>query len=171
MKHEDLQELMELARQRPLSADELARVEQFTEAHPQARIGWDEDMALTRLLGGLSDAPLASNFTSRVMQAVALEEPRGERASNPMSLQWWTRNTYVRLGLMACCVALVAVGGWYRHQLSQRADLAESVATISEVAAISSVEVLKDFETIQSFGKVPPVADMEADLHLLAALE
>ncbi len=170
MKHEEFQELMELARRQPLTPDERARLDRFLEATPLARTDWAEDMALTRLMDRLPDAPLASNFSSLVMQAISLEERRVERENKPMSLHWWTHSWFARLGL-ASCVALVAVGGWYRHQLGERADLAESVATISEVAAIPSVEVLKDFEMIQLFGKVPPVADMEADLHLLAALE
>lgn len=170
MKHDELQDLMEQVSRRPLTPDERYRLEQFMEADPQAWPDWEEDMALTQLMDRLPVAPLASNFSSRVMQAVALEERRAERTNNPMILHWWTHSWLARLGL-ASCVALVAVGGWYQHQLSERVVLAESVATISEVAAIPSVAVLKDFETIQSFGKVPSAADMEADLSLLAALQ
>ncbi len=161
---------MDLARRRLLTPEKLERLNHLMAADPRAWPDCKDDMALTRLLNRLPDAPLSSNFTALVRQAIELEERRADHAARPMSLRGWSRGWFARIGFVSC-VALVAAGGWYRHQLSERADLAESVATISEVAAIPSVDILKDFETIQSFGKVPPAADMEADLHLLAALE
>jgi anti-sigma factor RsiW len=170
MKHDDFQELMDLARRRPLTPSERSRLDRFMEADPQAWPDREEDMALVGLMARLPDAPLASNFSARVMEAIGLEERRVKRENNPLSLHWWAHSWWARLGVASCAV-LIAVGAWYQHQLTERADRAESVATISEAAAILSVEILKDSDIIQLFGKVPPVADMETDLHLLAALE
>ena len=178
MKYDELQYLMDLARRRPLKPDERDRLIGFMEANPDTWPGWEEDMALTRLLNRLPDAPLASNFSSRVMQAIAVEARQAERKPGPWRWLGWLRGWPARVGF-ASCVALLALAGFQRHRLGEpsdlaeidRADLAESVATISEVVAIPSVEILKDFETIQSFSRVPAAADMEADLRLLAALE
>lgn len=170
MKSDELNDLMDKARRRVLHPDDRKRVEQLLEADPAAWPDWKEDMALTQLLDGIPDAPVATNFTSRVMQAVALEDSRTKPRGIPLTLYWLTHSWFARLGIVTS-VAIAAVLGWQQNQKWERAALAESMVTISEVAAVPSVEILKDFEVIQSLGAVPPAAEVEADLTLLAALE
>lgn len=170
MKNDDFNELMEQARLRSLSPEEEGRLQEFLEADPGVWPDRNADIALNGLLGTMPDAPLASNFSSRVMQAIELEEKRVQRVNRPLSPHWWTHSWWARLGIVSC-LATLAVVGWQQNQKRARVELAESVATISEVAAIPSVEILIDFEVIQSLGAAPPEAEMEADLNLLAALE
>ncbi|HAV63998.1 MAG TPA: hypothetical protein DCY13_16735 [Verrucomicrobiales bacterium] len=167
MNQAELAQLMELARRRPLSEAERARLNALLEANPQAWPDRDDDMGLARLLATLPDAPLASNFTSRVMAAIEREEAAtsGGRVRN-----WQPRRWFLRLA-GAAAVAAVTATGWWQYRSWQRAEFAASLAAVSEVAAVPSVELLKDFEAIQSYAKVPPGIDVEGDLSLLAALQ
>ena len=66
-------------------------------------------------------------------------------------------------------VWLPASGGrfvsWQRQQVSHRAALVQSVATISS-ASVPSPEILKDFEAIRALSTTPP-----ADEQLLALMQ
>jgi hypothetical protein len=170
MKRDELHELIEQARLRPLSQDKERRLKVLLEADLSRWPEREEDMALTRLLDKLPDAPLASNFSSRVMQTIGLEEQRTSPTPHRFRPQAWARNWFIRLGF-GSTVALILVLGWNQTVQQERKQIAESVVTVSEVASVPSVEVLVDFEAIQSLGAVPPDEDVEADLTLLAALE
>src|ERR1700730_2335206 len=79
MNDSEYNELREASWQRRLTAAEEARVQGYLAAHLEAQADWEDDLALTRQLQGLPDAPLSSRFTSLVFQAVdrqALPEPR-----------------------------------------------------------------------------------------------
>lgn len=158
----ELEQLIDLARRRVLSADEQARLNTLLEAKPAAWPERDEELALTRLLSRLPDAPLASNFTSRVMQAIELDEALRPRKSWP---RWFSRLAWV--------TAVIALSGisWTQYQSWQREQTARSVKVIAEVAAVPSVEILRDFDAVQSFARVPPVTDAQGDLALLNALQ
>lgn len=164
----ELEQLIELARRRPLSAAEQARLDALLEASPNA---WNDragDIGLARLLARLPDAPLASNFTSRVMAEIDRAEA-GAMSASPVRV-WSPRRWFLRLAGTAAVTAVTAAG-WWQYRSWQRAEYAASIAAVSEVAALPSVEVLRDFEAIQSFANVPPSFDVEGDLSLLAALQ
>jgi hypothetical protein len=168
MNHPDLEQLMDLARRRVLTAEEQARLTAILEADPAAWPDRDEEVALTRLLVRMPDAPLASNFASRVMQAIDLAEAApGRGAREPF---WWPRR---RFGRLAWVTAMIAVAGisWRQYQSWQRTQTARSLQVITEVAAVPSVDVLRDFDAIQSFARVPPSLDEKGDLELLKALQ
>src|SRR6266566_6235520 len=63
-------QLLDTARRRKLTGEEEARVQACLARDPQARAVWEEELALSQLLNRLPDAPLASNFTAQVLQAV-----------------------------------------------------------------------------------------------------
>ena len=172
MKQHELKELMERARLRTLSPEDEHRLQEFLEADPGVWPDWEEDMALSRVLDAMPDAPLASNFSARVMLAVEQEERSSSTARPRPGLAWWSRHWVARLGLVSSVAIIVAIG-WQQHQQQkrERSQIAESVATISEVASVPSVEILRDFDVIQSLDAVPPAETVEADLTLLAALE
>jgi hypothetical protein len=163
----ELEHLMDLARRRVLRPDEVARLTALLEQSPEAWPDRDAELALTRLLKHLPDAPLSSNFSARVMQAIDLEDQRkaGARPAATRLPRW-----LVRLGWATATVAVVGES-WFEYQDWQRAETARSIQVITEVAAVPSVEVLRDFEVIPSFARVPPIADMQGDLDLLNALQ
>jgi len=109
---------------------------------------------LRGLLARLPDAPLPSNFTARVMQAVELEDAR--RAPAWIFFTW---NWRVRLPRFALAAAVVMAAGLVLHQQaisSQRAALARRIALVPA----PSVEVLQNFDAIQRMGQ-PAHADPE----------
>ncbi|MBI1176411.1 hypothetical protein GC207_03125 [bacterium] len=168
MNQHELEQLIDLARRRPLTHDEQARLTHLLEADPAAWPDRDDELALTRMLRGLPDAPLASNFSARVMQAIDLEEAVAARTRKPSSPAW--RRWFIRLAGATAIVAISAIS-WIQYQHWQRAETAQSVKFITEVAAVPSVDILRDFDAVQSLSHVPPLADVQADGELLKALQ
>src|SRR5262245_66668141 len=73
-------ELLEASWRRKLTPEEETRLQHYLAAHPEAQAEWEDEMALSFHLRQLPDAPLSSNFTARVLEAVELEQRRQERA-------------------------------------------------------------------------------------------
>jgi hypothetical protein len=117
---------------------------------------------LRKLLSRLPDAPVASNFTARVMQAVELEESRRQH-------KWgFIFNWHAFLPRAAVATAAIFFAGlaFHHHEIySQRAALAKNVALVTEAQPLPSVEALKNFDAIQRMSQ--PRADEE----LLALLQ
>ena len=65
--------LRELSWRRKLTAAEAAELQAWLAAHPEARADWEAEAGLNEALGRLPDAPVPSNFTARVLQAVERE--------------------------------------------------------------------------------------------------
>src|SRR5438105_13622263 len=66
--------LREINWRRKLSAAEARQMRQWLEGHPEAHADWEAELALGEGLGRLPDAPVPSNFTARVLQAVGREQ-------------------------------------------------------------------------------------------------
>src|SRR6185436_15646732 len=79
-------ELLRLSFRSELTPDDRARVEAFLAAHPELRGVWEEERALSRGLNAMPDAPVSSNFTARVLQAIDLDEAATRRESER---RWW----------------------------------------------------------------------------------
>ncbi|MDP7049609.1 MAG: hypothetical protein QF721_09165, partial [Verrucomicrobiota bacterium] len=75
MNQPDIESLLQTERARDLTDDEWAGLERWLDANPAERVEWE---AVDQLLAALPDAPVASNFTSRV-----LEEARRAEAPAP----------------------------------------------------------------------------------------
>jgi hypothetical protein len=117
---------------------------------------------LSKLLSRLPDAPVASNFTARVMQAVELEESRAARKWN---FNWNWPRLLPRIAVTAAAV-LFAGGTFHHYEVAgQRAKLAKNVALVAETQ-MPSVEALQNFDAIQRMSQ-PARADDE----LLALLK
>ena len=119
----------------------------------------------------LPDAPVATNFTARVLQAVDQESATAERARGARALGWqgWRR----WLPRMALASVVLGAGLICYHQVSERHvlaarrdELALSVAAVSGVSSLPSPEILKDFEAIRALNQTPP-----PDEELLALLK
>ena len=149
--------LRQLNWRRQLTADEAAELRDWLMAHPEAELDWESEVALSQGLGRLADAPVPSNFTSRVLKAAI-----GESAPSRPGWRW-------RSFLPKAAVAGLVVGlGWFsyeQHRAGQRVELARHVAIVSGVAA-PGADALQDFETIRLLGQTPA-----ADEELLALLE
>jgi len=109
---------------------------------------------LRELLSRLPDAPVASNFTARVMRAVDLEKSRRARK--------WSFIFNWRSFLPRAAVATIAVvfAGllFQQHELNaRRAQFAQSVKLV-EGTPMPSVDALKNFDVIRRMSQ-PARAD------------
>lgn len=116
---------------------------------------------MRELLKRLPDAPVPSNFTARVLQAVDIEESRPSRP--------WHWNWHALLPRIAVATAVMLFAGLTFHHYEQdahRTVLARNVALVTEAQPLPSVEALKNFDVIQRMSQ-PAHADEE----LLALLQ
>jgi hypothetical protein len=153
---------------RELTPDEESRLELYFAANPEARSEWEEERALGRALQSLPDAPVSSNFTSRVLQEVELEQAREERQERP-ARAWFSR-FFPRLGWVTTVALMAALILQYRSIRQERTinDVAHDIAGLSrEMRRSPEPEVLQDFEVIERLR----LAAAPSDDDLLAALQ
>src|SRR3974390_2203241 len=74
-------------RQKPSPAD-AARLRAWLAAHPEARAESETEAALNEALGRMPDAPLSSNFTARVLEAVRLDAAKAQREQKWSVWSW-----------------------------------------------------------------------------------
>src|SRR6266581_310146 len=70
------QRLLESSWRRELTEAEAAELRAWLAAHPEAQSDWMLEEGLNSALRGLSNAPVSSNFTARVVQAVERDVAR-----------------------------------------------------------------------------------------------
>jgi anti-sigma factor RsiW len=169
MNEAEFNELWERALCGRLTAPEQARFHAQLAADPALQALWAEEQQFSRLLRQLPDAPVPSNFTARVLQAVATESRTPIAGPQPLPwLAWlrafgWTRATVAIASVALGAVLLVD----HQRDVALRAHLAESISAVSSFASLPSVEILQDFEAIARLDQTPAGADEE----LLAALQ
>jgi hypothetical protein len=104
---------------------------------------------LRELLSRLPDAPVASNFTARVLLAIEADEMHRSRW-RIMDLNW--RIFFPRITVTAAAAGIVAVV-MYQHDISaQRQALGHDVYVVAS-QPMPSVEALKNFDAIQRMGQ------------------
>ncbi|RPI99768.1 MAG: hypothetical protein EHM39_05955 [Chloroflexi bacterium] len=135
-------------------------------ARPDESAEWEIETRLSAALDKLPDAPVPSNFTARVLQAVKrAEEQAGRQPTGLWRLWHWPAKWSVRAALAS--VILVAGLLSYQHvQDSRREERAQSLMEITSAAAVPGPEILQDFDAIHAMSQAPT-----ADLELLKALE
>jgi hypothetical protein len=114
---------------------------------------------LTAALDRLPDAPMPSNFTSRVLQAAAREEAAPRPIPRRTIFGWLPRFA------LGCVLAAAGFFSWQQVEKAREQRLVHSVATISNVS-VPSPDILKDFEVIRALSRTPP-----ADEQLLALMQ
>ena len=154
--------LRELSWRRKLTETEQAELRAHLAADPAARAEWEMESALTAALDHLPATPVATNFTSRVMQAVEREEIR----PRPWSWNW---NWRVLVPRLAVATAVVVLGGLALHQhavRTQRIALVKSVALVTGAQPVPSPEALENFDAIRRMSQ-----PQHADDELLALMQ
>lgn len=122
----------------------------------------NEQRQLRRLLARLPDAPVPSNFTARVMEAVDREQmlPSGWPLFN-----WNWRIIFPRAAIGAGTAVLAAVA-FHHHELSaERIQMARNVVLVAS-QPVPSVDALKNFDAIERMGET---ARPDDDLLALAS--
>jgi hypothetical protein len=111
------------------------------------------------LLSRLPDAPVASNFTARVMQAVELEEIRQSR----WRVFGWSWRAWVPRATVAAVLAVFVAFTFQQHnRYLHEVAIAKNAALVAS-QPLPSVEALKNFDAIQRMSQPAP-----ADNELLA---
>ena len=139
---------------RPLTAAERAALA----AQPDLEL----ETRLTESLVKISDVPVASNFTARVMSAIELEDARLSR----QGFFHWNWHAFMPRAIATAAIVAFAGLSWQRYEVNvQRNLLVKNVAQVAAAQPLP-VEVLKNFDAIQRMSQ--PV---DADKELLALMQ
>ena len=115
------------------------------------------------LLSRLPDAPVPSNFTARVLQAVEQEEKR--RSRWPVFVFGWHWRAVVPRAAVGAFVAGFALFAFHQHELLVgQQELAKNAALVA--SQMPSVDALKNFDAIQ---RMSQTAKPDEDLLALAS--
>jgi hypothetical protein len=140
------EKLREIGWRRPLTEAEQAELRKWLSPHPDHQSDAEVEAALTHALAKLPDAPMPSNFTSRVLQVIERETQAAERATRPR-VAWW-RGFLPRIAVTTLIIGITGFSYW-RHQAMKGEELtaaAKNLATVDPAA-------LEDFEIIRQMGQ------------------
>lgn len=155
MNESDYNQLKENRWRRKLTPPEEAQLRAWLAEHPDFKADWEEETRLSRALGELADVPVASNFSSRVLQAVQRDAVARGRPRVP-AWKWVLHSLIPRTAVGA--VVLGAVLFTYRehqHTIQRRAELVRDVKVVAGAPSLPSPEILQDFDTIRRMGATP----------------
>jgi anti-sigma factor RsiW len=155
-----LSRLRESSWRRTLTDAEQAELRVHLAAHPDARADWEMESALNAAFARLPDAPVPSNFTARVLQAVEREAVR------PPAGSWNWQVLVPRIAFAAVVVALTGLALHHHEIYSQRVALVRSVALATRGQPVPSPEALENFDAIRRMSQ-----PQHADDELLALMQ
>lgn len=150
---------------RRLSPEEEARLRRLLTSRPRELHRLDEELLLNRAIDALPSPKVSSNFLARVEARISDEE-RASARSSPAGWNWLRQFRLLR-PLATVAVAVLALGGWWQFQTHRRANLATSLAVVSQAAGMPGVESLRDFDAVQLLRTTA----LPGDVELLAALD
>jgi hypothetical protein len=165
----DPNDLIRRALRGMLSEQEQRQFIERLERDASLRRAYDQELGLERLLDALPNAPVSTNFTSLVLEAVRTEE----RTTPRLPQLGWFRFRFTRVSAGLAVVFVAGLLTLQQYRKVERNEMAQSVSAFSEVASVISEEtspaaVFQDFEAIQQLS-LPP--ESELDLDLLFALQ
>lgn len=150
------QKLRETAWRRRLTPAEQAEWQAWLAAHPEAQAEAELDAALDVVLHSQKAAPVSSNFTARVMQAIEADARREVRPIvQPRA--WW-RKLVPRVALAALVLAVSALA-YRQHLVGKQKELAGAAREIAGAQALSSAAIIEDFDVIRSLTPATAMAD------------
>ena len=167
----EYEELLAVRWVRELSEAERGRLERLFALEEAYRGRWDEDVELLQAVGALPDVPVASNFTSQVVNRLAKKMgPEWEAAQGRevSAGSGWLRRLgwgpLLGFGAVAVVGLLVLVSQFAENRGT---NMVESLAAVTEAGTVPSVEELRHFEAIQLLAQVP----VDVDWELISASE
>ena len=163
-------QLLDTALRRKLTAEEEARVQAGLARDPRARAVWEEERALSQLLNGLPDAPLASNFTAQVLQAVERDSRRHRHT--PKLLRWSGLRRPAQQWATACLAVVLAILGYWRFESVRRERMALALHKLApHFETPSTVVALTPDELWNNFDAINRLPQTQTDEELLAVLK
>jgi hypothetical protein len=158
----EFEKLIHESWRRKLTPEEEGALRAYFATRAELQAEWERDSALNQLLVSLRNAPVATNFTSRVLLVVAQHDRESQR--NRGSFFHWPRLSLlprIAIGSAFVCAAVFSV---QQYRSVQRTQFAHDIAAVSQAATVPQ-EWLEDFEAIRHLSQ--PRVDNE----LLAALQ
>lgn len=132
---------------RKLTPAEVAELQTWLAKHPEAQADWETELHLTEALNRLPDAPVPSNFTARVLQAVERESAAGSQRRTPFG-KWSLRSLLPRTAAAAVVLG-AGLLAYHEHTVTERrTQLAQSVKMVPSLPP----EILQNFDTIRKMG-------------------
>jgi anti-sigma factor RsiW len=160
MNEDSFNQMLEIAARRRLTVAEEAELQQHIAIRPDRQACWEEEMALNHALDQLPDSAISSNFTSRVMQAIDLEERQAERKKQWPILEWLGSIRLAKAGIMGALVVFAGLATYQQYRLNvQSSEVAEDLVTLAKSSKIPSIQMLKDFDAINGFGQMSTTSD------------
>ena len=161
MNDERHKKLVEASWRRPLTPSEEAEVQFYLAAHPDKQLEWEDDQALSSALQALPNAPLSSNFTAQVLQAIDREERAAERqAPARLNPYQWLRRWLPRFAPIAAMLML-ALASLNYYQMRTRDAAMGAVGDVAPFVAVFPPEVLENFDAIQQLRTAPDFSEEE----------
>lgn len=154
MNQSEYNELKEKSWRSKLTAAEEAELRTWLLEHPELAEDWQLEANLTQAMERLPDAPLASNFTARVLQAVEREAvAQSPRRVPPRK---WFLHSFLPRAAMATAVLGVGLFTYHEHRqhVAER-QAVQGVKVVADVSSLPSPEVLQNFDTIRKMGATP----------------
>ncbi len=153
------QKLREISWRRPLNEAEQAEWRAWLLTHPEAQAEAEADAVLNAALAKLPDAPMPSNFTARVLQAIEQEQAAAARPKAPPTTSWW--HAFLPRLAVVCVVVLGGLGLWQQQRAKQK-DLTHVAREVASADLLSDPNVLTHFDEIASL--TPPEASPDEAL-------
>ena len=116
---------------------------------------------LTEALAKIPDAPVPSNFTARVLDAIEFEEKQAARARG---WTWNWRLLWPRVAVAAAVLIFAGVSIQQHEAASHRIELAKNIALVATAQPLPSADALNNFDAIQRMSQ-------HADDQLLALMQ
>jgi hypothetical protein len=161
MNDSEYRELVETSWRRVLTEEEQARLRGWVAAHPAVQADWEAETTLSQTLARLPDAPVSSNFTAQVMQAIDREDAAAiHRGSLTNRLMDMFRDRAPRVAWAVLLIGAVWIG-IRQHEKTARHELAQGLAALVNVAAQPDPRVLQDMGAIQHLSQLPAREDDE----------
>ena len=154
--------------ERQLPPDQEAELRAWLAAHPEMLADWEKEAALNEGLARLPNVVVASNFTSRVLLAVQREaaaEEAHHRRRRPW-LAWRRRSRWIPRVVFGSIVVGAGLISYHQVLAVQRAQIARSVATVSDATSLPGPGILKDF-----YDAICALDGAQADVQLLQLLK
>ena len=156
MNEQEHKELVEASWRRPLSPEEEASLQLYLASRPDKQADWEDELALSNALRNMPDAPLSSNFTSQVLQAIDREERVVERATVPFWRQWMPRLA------TAATILILLFTGVNLYRANYQSNLRDTMEKFAHVAStVPEPQVFGDFEAIHQLRTAPQFSDDE----------
>lgn len=154
MNQSEYNQLKEKSWRGKLTVAEEAELRAWLAEHPELAEDWRREANLTEAMQRLPDAPVPSNFTARVLQAVEREAAAPSRPRLPF---WkWSLHSLVARTSVAVVLLGVGIFTYHEHRIMQtRAELVQGVKMVAGVPSLPSPEILTNFDTIRKMGNTP----------------